>query len=676
MIACAWYHPPVRASVLIMLGALAVGCGNDGLQSDPDLQPPEDTDRYDPSDGQGEGGGYYSTSGQGSGGGGADETGGDSGQGVDCEEENRKCAYTFELADDGYQSVDVMGSFSPEGWEDGVPMLLDGDTWRATIPLPWSGDTEYRFRIDGSDDWVLDPVNDAMANDNSLVGATMCELYTCEPTQLGDFDWRDAVIYFVFVDRFLNGDPSNDGGVGVPSETEWQGGDWAGVTQKIEEGYFEDLGVNVLWLSVPMDNTDAVGLGTDGRDYSAYHAYWPTDLNATEEHFGTMAELQQLIDTAHEHGLKVLFDYAMNHVHADSPVYTENPQWFWPNDNGAGGDCVCGSGCGWDGADGRRCWFTDYLPDFDFTNEAARDFSVSNALQWIADTGVDGFRLDAVKHIEDAWLLDLRERVTAEVEPETGEHFYMVGETFTGNVDTIAYYVNADMLDGQFDFPLRMEMARTVLMRQGSMTDLASFLDANDGRYGAGIMSTFIGNHDIPRCIHLAEDAPLWDDPWAGGKDRAWENKPGTPTARSAFERLGNAFTILMTTPGAPLVYYGDEIGLGGAGDPDNRRFMQWDGYSNGQQFLFDHIAALTQLRDDHPATRRGVRQTLASTADTLTYSMTFGGDELFVVLNRADGAAAAGGLPDVALTDELTGTTVQGPSVDVPPRSAMVLVR
>ncbi|MEM7379435.1 MAG: alpha-glycosidase, partial [Pseudomonadota bacterium] len=66
-----------------------------------------------------------------------------------------------------------------------------------------------------------------------------------------------------------------------------------------------------------------------------------------------------------------------------------------------------------------------------------------------------------------------------------------------------------------------------------------------------------------------------------------------------------------MTTPGAPLVYYGDEIGLGGAGDPDNRRFMQWDGYSDGQQFLFEHIAALTQLRAEHPATRRGVRQTL-----------------------------------------------------------------
>lgn len=666
---------PVRslASSALALGLALMGCGTDGLKSDPDLEPP-DTDRYDPSDGQGEGGGYYSTSGQSSA---ADSGSGGSDSGTEaCEDENRKCAHSFELADDGYQRVDVMGSFAADGWENGVPMALDGSTWRANIPLPWAEDTEYRFRIDGSSEWVLDPANDDALNDNSRVGAAMCGDFTCEPTAIGDFDWRDAVIYFVFVDRFMNGDPSNDGGIGVPSSSDWQGGDWAGVTQRIEEGYFEDLGVNVLWISVPMDNTNASGLGTDGRDYSAYHAYWPADLEATEEHFGTLAELQQLVDTAHEHDLKVLFDYAMNHVHVDAPVYDENPEWFWPNDNGNGGDCVCGSGCGWDGEEGRRCWFTDYLPDFDFSNQQARDFSVNNALSWIEDTGVDGFRLDAVKHIEDAWLLDLRERVRNDVEPATGEHFYMVGETFTGNVETIAYYVNDDMLDGQFDFPLRMEMARTMLMRQGTMSELASFLDTNDGRYGAGIMSTFIGNHDIPRCIHLAEDAPLWDDPWADGKDRAWDNTPPTPGGRAAFERLGNAFTLLLTTQGAPLIYYGDEIGLGGAGDPDNRRFMQWDGYSDGQQFLFDHIATLNEFRREHPATRRGTRVTLDSSADTLTYSMTFGGDEVFVAINRADGVASAGGLPQTELTDALSGASVNGPDVDVPARSALVLVR
>ncbi len=663
----------VRGSFLL-LGLAVLGCGNDGLKSDPDLTPPE-TDAYDPSDGRGEGGGYYSTSGQGSG---ADSAGeaSDTDAPVDCEDDNRKCAHGFELADRGYDRVDVMGSFAPDGWENGVPMALDDGAWRASIPLPWDEDTEYRFRIDGSSDWVLDPANDETENDNSIVRASLCEGFTCEPTALGDFDWRDAVLYFVFVDRFANGDTSNDAGVGVPAAADWQGGDWAGVTQKIEEGYFEDLGVNVLWLSVPMDNTDAAGLGVDGREYSAYHAYWPANLDRPEEHFGTLAELQQLVDTAHEHDLKVLFDYAMNHVHADAPIFGDHPEWFWPNDNGNGGDCVCGSGCGWDGADGRRCWFTDYLPDFDFSNPEARAFSIDNALRWVEDTGVDGFRLDAVKHIEDAWLLDLRDRVRNEVEPETGEHFYMVGETFTGDIDTIAYYVNDDMLDGQFDFPLRMEMARTVLMQQGSMGELAAFMDANDGRYGAGIMSTFIGNHDIPRAIHLAEDTPLWNDPWADGKDRAWSGQPSTPGGAAAFERLGNAFTILLTTRGAPLIYYGDEVGLGGAGDPDNRRFMQWSGYGPGQQALFEHIAALTEIRRTHPATRRGVRQTLQTTTDTFTFSMTFGGDEVFVALNRSDTSQSAGGLPDAQWVDELTGQSLGGSSVMVPARSARVLTR
>jgi glycosidase len=498
---------------------------------------------------------------------------------------------------------------------------------------------------------------------------------TCEPEVFGSVDWRDATIYFVFVDRFFNGDPSNDSPIGVPMASDWQGGDWAGVTQKIDEGYFEDLGVNTLWISVPMDNADVSGLGTDGMDYSAYHAYWPTDLSATESRFGTLAELQQLVDTAHDHGLYVLFDYAMNHVHASSPVYADNPGWFWPNDNGGGGDCVCGSGCSWDGDEGKRCWFTNYLPDFNFNEQGARDFSVGNAVQWIEDTGVDGFRLDAVKHIEDAWLLDLRMRVSEEIEPDSGQHFYMVGETFTGQMDTIAYYVDPDMLDGQFDFPLRMQMAANVLMRNGSMSDLAGFMDANDAYYGSGIMSTFIGNHDIPRAIHLAEDAPLWSNEWTDGKDRAWSNQPAQPGGSAAYERLGLAFSILLTTKGAPLVYYGDEYGLAGAGDPDNRRFMQWDGYSAGQQTLRDHLQLLLAIRAAHPATRRGTRTTLSSTADTFAYTVSTPGDVVLVAVNRSDGNQTVDGLPDGELVDELTGGMFSGPSVSVPPRSALVLV-
>ncbi len=667
--------PPLRNAVVALIVACTGACGTDGLESLTGLEPPPPSP-FDPSAG---GGGGGSTTGGASGGSGDDTGSGDTGGPAECDEVNRQCPHTITLADDGYRSVQLIGSFAADGWEVGVPLARADATWAVTIGLPWDQTVEYKFVIDGGAP-IPDPGNpdttpDGSGGDNSVVQPTTCETWECVPEVFGDFDWRDSVIYFVFVDRFVNGDPSNDASSGVPTAADWQGGDWAGVTERIEDGYFDSLGVNTLWISVPMDNTNGFGLGTDGMEYSAYHAYWPTDLNAPEEHFGTMAELQQLVDAAHDRGLKVLFDYAMNHVHVSSPTYLEHGDWFWPNDNGAGGNCVCGEGCGWDDAEGRRCWFTDYLPDFDFGQADALEFSTSNAIQWIVDTGVDGFRLDAVKHIEDAWLLELRSRVTEEIEPDSGRHFYMVGETFTGNADTIAYYVNADMLDGQFDFPLRMEMARTLLMRQGTMGELANFLDANDDRYGAGIMSTFIGNHDIPRVIHLAEDTPLWDDPWTDGKDRAWSNQPGQPNGAAAYERLATAFSILMTTKGAPLIYYGDEVGLAGAGDPDNRRFMQWDGYSAGQLALRDHITDVTAIRAAHPATRRGTRTTLSADGDGMAYRVEAPGDVVVVAVNRSDAPLAVSGVPDGDWRDELAGGSFTGPEVMVPARGSLILV-
>lgn len=515
------------------------------------------------------------------------------------------------------------------------------------------------------------------------------------PPAAGAWDWRDSIIYFVFVDRFHNGDTSNDGQINgaVDDRADWYGGDWQGVIDRIDEGYFNELGVNTLWVTVPMDNTNAAGLGVgDPHMYSGYHGYWPSDLEEPEEHFGTLAKLQELVTVAHDHELKVIFDYAMNHVHADSPVYAENPDWFWPNDNGSGGNCVCGSGCSWDDAvQARRCWFTDYLPDFDFTNDDARAFSVDNAISWATSAGADGFRLDAVKHIEDGWLLDLRARTNTELDQYDDEgaltqRFYMVGETFTGDQGQIAYYVREEMLDGQFDFPLRTQIVDKVLMRRGSMGELASFMDANDQVYWSGaVMSTFIGNHDLPRVVHYAEDVPRsGTDPWWNDKDLGWSNPPGIPGGTSAFERLAVGFGILLTTPGAPLVYYGDEIGMAGAGDPDNRRPMDWNtgSYSAGQQLLLDAIKSLTAIRAAHPALRYGTRTTLASGPDTFSYRMELAtGGELdetvFVAINRADASNAVGGLPDGRYLDELSGesVTVSGGTTSVPARWLRVLV-
>jgi glycosidase len=670
-----------------LLPVLATACADAPLGGDSTGQPtmPPDTTPYDPS--QGGSAGTYST------------TGTDSTPDSDttptttdddttgeppppmCDDAQKRCDHVFSFPDSGETSVDVMGSFAADGWTNGVPMTSDGTTWTATVPVPWDTAVQYKFRVNGSDTWVVDPANpdsvdDGFGGKNSLLEPTTCEEFSCDSALIGTFDWRDSVIYFVFVDRFNNGNKGNDKLIGVEGPADWYGGDWAGVTAKIEEGYFNELGVNTLWLTVPMDNTNDKGIGTDGHFYSAYHGYWPTNLDATEEHFGTLQELKDLVASAHAHDLKVILDYAMNHVHSSAPVYAEHKDWFWPNDNGQGGNCVCGSGCSWDGEAGKRCWFTDYLPDFNFDNAAARKFSVDNAIKWIQDTGVDGFRLDAVKHIADQWLLDMRARVKADIEPTTMEHFYMVGETFTGQQDTIKYYVRPDMLDGQFDFPLRMQMATSVLMRSDSMMSLASFMDKNDSYYGNGIMSTFIGNHDIPRAIHLAEDTPVWDNQWTDGKDKAWNGKPGLPGGTSAFERLGLAFTILYTTRGAPLVYYGDEVGMPGAGDPDNRRPMQWSGYSAGQEALLQHIKDLGMIRAAHSALRRGTRKTLGAAADTFAYEMKDAMETVYVAINRGDADTSVSGIPAGSYKDELTGAMVEGANVSVPARSARILVK
>lgn len=601
--------------------------------------------------------------------------------GLVCDDASKLCAHLFTYPADKETSVSLRGSFSSDGWTTGVPMIRSGSVWTASVSIPWNTDIVYKYFINNTT-WALDPDNPTQASDgfggsNSKVSAETCDTFSCAIAPMSSFDWRDAVLYFVFVDRFLDGDPSNNRPPisGVAPAVNYQGGDFAGVLEKVQDGYFTGLGVNVLWLTVPDANPEIAGAGGDGRLYSGYHGYWPQYLDRTEERFGTMAELKGLVTAAHGAGIKVILDYAMNHVHSSSPLYLEHPEWFWPQTFN-GQSCLCGSdACGWDSSQAKRCWFADYLPDFNFMMDDARKFSVDNAISWVKGTGADGFRLDAVKHIENAWITDLRARVRAEIEPVTREHFFMVGETFTGDQGLIKSYVDpATKLDGQFDFPLRQRLLTSILMRAAPMTELSAFMNSNDTMYGAGIMSTFLGNHDVPRAVHFAEDAPLWNDSWDGGRDRNWDNQPGLPRGTSAFERLANAYTILLTTKGVPLIYYGDEVGMAGAGDPDNRRMMQWDGYSAGQKLLLGRIKKLTAIRAAHPALRRGTRTTISATADTLAYKQTSDDDTVFVAVNRGDASRSVTNLPSAAFTDMLTGRTVVGPTITVAARSAVVL--
>jgi glycosidase len=676
---------------LFLVAALVAGCGK-GMS---DKLPPPPGGGYVPPD---PGAGGY---GSGSGGGGAGVPDGP----PMCDTSLRRCAHTFVYGGTtltGHEkSVTLIGDYRSDSWTNGDPMTFDGTKWTVSVGVPWATQVIYKFHIaynDGTaDKYLPDPNNPTQVSDgfggfNSVFAGMTCDSWTCASTQIscsaapvapGSFDWRDAVIYWAFVDRFLDGDATNNFPISdvklTGNAANWQGGDWKGLTSKITDGYLTSLGVNALWISVPVDNAESVGQGDDGQWYTGYHGYWPRDLTIPEKRFGTTAELQTLVTTAHANKIKVILDYAMHHVHKDSAVWTahQNDGWFHPLMQ-AGQACVCGTGaCQYDGTYAKTCWFRDYLPTFDFASAAARQFSVDNTMSWIKTYGLDGFRLDAVKHIETAWLTDLRTRLLTDVEATTKQHVYLVGETFTGDRNLIKSFISpCTMLDGQFDFPLRAQLDQNVLMRTGKMGDLVTFMDSNVSFYGPSVMSTFLGNHDVPRSIHFSDDTPLWADVWANGKDRNWSNQPGQPANASAYERLAVGFAVLWTNRGAPMIYYGDEIGLAGAGDPDNRRMMPWTAYSTAQQALLAKVKKLGALRAAHSALRRGDRTTLSYDDDSWVYQMVDGSDRVYVALNRSDAAKTVSGLPAGALIDQMTGDMLTGPSVSVPPRTARVMTK
>jgi hypothetical protein len=194
-------------------------------------------------------------------------------------------------------------------------------------------------------------------------------------------------------------------------------------------------------------------------------------------------------------------------------------------------DCVCGQGCSWDGAEGRRCWFTELPARLQLHQPGrARVLGEQRDLVGAATSAIDGFRLDAVKHIEDAWLtrsaLAHRRRRSRPSLSSTSTWSARRSRAIKG---TIKYYVNpSTMLDGPVRLPAaRADPARTVLIRRAPMSDLDGFLNDEHGYYGSGVMSTFIGNHDIPRTIHLAEDSRCGGARGTAARTRRGGTPPG-----------------------------------------------------------------------------------------------------------------------------------------------------
>ena len=450
------------------------------------------------------------------------------------------------------------------------------------------------------------------------------------------FRWDDGLIYFVFTDRFRNGDGANDleGSIGgVEDRANYQGGDFLGVIHAIEDGYFERLGANVLWLTPVYENPNTPWLAADGvHNFTGFHGYWPVDSLAVETRLGdgggdSADRLQELIDAAHERGIRVMFDLVLNHVHQDHTWVQQHPEWF-------GGGCVCGTdGCGWEERP-LDCWFTDYLPDLDYRNHWIVEQQLADTLRLVETYDADAVRVDAAKHMDHVIMRSLRKSLRVEFERNGGAEVYVVGETFTGGDGhgDIMEYVSPDELDGQFDFPLFWSI-REAFAHDGSFQALEDKVVQGEAAYGGATMSPFLGNHDIPRFTTEAagnDDGPWgWTEDWmAGGGD--------TVTQWDLINRTSMGFAFTLTQPGAPLLYYGDEIGLAGAGDPDNRRFMTFEPYlSANQAELLGRLEAIGQTRAASLALRRGARRSLWVDDDLLVYALVEGEDVAIVAMNK-----------------------------------------
>jgi glycosidase len=621
--------------------------------------------------------------------------------------------FTWDPGAEAPQTVHVAGSFN-----DWAPTIAAGGwamTWDAERLVWWTkhelpnGNHQYKFVINEGERWIADPANPEQIDD-TVGGFNSVLTQDCQgagPGACGDvaaFDWRDAVMYFILVDRFFDSDGRvdpvpgvSDGDAATGPSGQYEGGDLAGVAAKVP--YLRDLGVTALWLSAPYENRNVAGAaidpGSDPHTYSGYHGYWPSPGNidftdpdnprpapAVESRIGTADDLHSVVDSAHESGIKVLFDYVMGHADSESGLVANHMDWF-VRDNGR--IRLCGPENLWDDPVwGVLCAFTEYLPKFDFRRADVRAWSVSDALWWAKTFGIDGYRLDAIKHQPLDWLRDLRARLNAEIAAPDGGRFYLVGETFAYDDQAlIRRFVDpATLLDGQFDFPFKARLCEALFTGGGRLDTFSGWIAGNDAFYGPGsIMTTWIGNHDIPRAIHFAS-GEIGSCREGSHPGNGWTNNYRQPGDAAAYERLGLAFTVMFTNPGIPLIYYGDEVGLAGGGDPDNRRMMPWNDaqLSAPQRALRNRVTQLGRIRAENKVLARGRRIPLSADQDTWVYRMTgCGGDspDVTVAINRS-GAARTVNIPaaDGGYTDLLNpgGAAIPGGSVEVPPRGALIL--
>ncbi|MCG5105207.1 pullulanase, partial [Oceanobacillus alkalisoli] len=439
-----------------------------------------------------------------------------------------------------------------------------------------------------------------------------------------DFDWDEARIYFMLTDRFADGNQENNNNIGYDptSPGSYQGGDFKGVTEKLD--YLDELGINTIWITPIVENVyhDAAyqDANAGGIPYYGYHGYWAKDFEKLNPHLGTLAEFHELIDAASERGIKIMVDVVLNHtgygLKLDDGDLEDQPEGYPTDedrlkfqdmlrqDGGNPGNEITGELSG--------------LPDFITENQEVREQIVDWQVGWLekatTENGntIDYFRVDTVKHVEDTTLMHFKNELT-----KANREFKMIGEAFgaTATNDYADRYLNTGTMDSLLDFEFKT-IARDLV--NGNIHAVNGKVQArSDLLDNKATMGQFLGSHD--------EDGFLQ---YIGEEDTS---------------KLKVASTLQITSKGQPVIYYGEELGLSGEAnwpEYDNRYVFPWEQVEGND--VHAHYKKLLNIRKDYSKIfSKGSYELLAGDNDSgyMIFERSYEGESVIVGINTTEEA-------------------------------------
>ena len=420
-----------------------------------------------------------------------------------------------------------------------------------------------------------------------------------------DFDWDEAVVYFMLTDRFFDGNKSNNTASGADTYGKnpglYHGGDFAGVTAKLD--YLQDLGVNTIWITPIVENIKGVDVTDEGsKDVpynAAYHGYWASDFTKLNPTLGTTKEFETMISEAHKRGMRIMVDIVVNHA----GYGTESTFADMLRDKSVSEGDI-------------KSWQSG-LPDFATENADVRAKLVEWQTSWMKDYGVDYFRVDTVKHVDSTTWAALKNSTT-----KVNSSFKMIGEYFGAGYASNGSSLGTGQMDADLDFDFNDQATSFV---SGNISSVEKFLSArNSALNNAYMTGQFLSSHD--------ED---------GFKASLMNGKYTEDKATSAALV---AATLQLTAKGIPVIYYGEEVGLSGLNNypyQTNRYDMDFS-KATKDNVTYQHYKNLLSIRNAYTDVFARGSRTVVASSDEEGYdvvSRTYGGTTLYVGMNINDTA-------------------------------------